>query len=148
MRSNGRKYEIGVLIIVSVFAVVIMVKTKPLHGGGKSNVQAEQREGYLIYMDETSERNLLDKAKKIERGATVEQVKAILGPSFEDQLMIGKKGEFRARLVVYYIRKKSHLVNEINDRYVYFYFNQSDRLTDVTYKLSEKLEESGWPVKR
>jgi len=108
-----------------------------------ANGTAMKNQGQEFYIDigKTAEKNLLGKVRTLETGTSVEEAKATLGEPTEDKMLIGKKGEFHARLLRYYIRKQDKgLVNEIHDRYVSFYFDETNKLMSVGYKLTDQLE--------
>jgi hypothetical protein len=126
-----------------VLAIVVSVSSASAETSKSHNCEVCQManaKGYLVNLDPKSCRQLLAISETIELGTTVEKIQAVLGLPTEDVRLVGKKGEFRARLTQYYIRKRSHLVNEKIDRYVSFYFDEHDALFKISYKFSEKPE--------
>ena len=103
----------------------------------QANGTAMKNQGQKFYIDigKAAETNLLRKVRSLKTGASVEEAKATVGEPTDDQMLIGKKGEFRARVLEYYIRKLDKgLVNEIHDRYVTLYFDEANKLVRVGYK--------------
>lgn len=107
-----------------------------------ANGTAMKNQGQQFYIDigKTAETKLLRKVRSLKTGTSVEEVKAIVGEPTEDQMLIGKKGEFRARELRYYIRKLDTGVNEIHDRYVNLYFDKNNKLMSIGYKLTDQSE--------
>ena len=96
---------------------------------------------FFIDIGEDAANHVVSRARGVESGATAQRVEAAFGPPTIDQNLVDKKGRFVARELRYYIRKLDrNLVNERHDRYITFYFNKSDQLMRIGYKLSPQLE--------
>jgi hypothetical protein len=128
------------MVAIGVFTVIASVATAVSTSNEPPNHGVEKKERYSIDLDEQSKRQLLDRAKTIKPGSSVDQVKALLGPPTHDQMILSKKGEFRTRVLEYDIRAQGNLVNDKIDRYLAFYFDQANKLTKIGYKLTDKPE--------
>jgi hypothetical protein len=124
-------------LILGLIVVYLGMPVGTSYGSGSPSQDMSSKREYLIDLEEQIRNQLLSSAKSIERGSSVDLVKTKLGPPTEDKRLIDKKGAFRFRSVTYYIRKRDRLVNEKTDRYVSFYFDESDKLVDIGFKLSE-----------
>lgn len=132
--GTNKRYLISYFIAIMLFVVGFNT--------GHANGTAMKNQGQKFYIDigKAAETKLLRKVRSLKTGASVEEVKSILGEPTDDQLLIGKKGEFHARVLEYYIRKLDTGVNETHDRYVSLYFDEANKLMSVGYKLTGQLE--------
>lgn len=133
-RTNKR-YLIACFIATISF--VVGFNTSHANGTAMKN---QGPKSFYIDIGKTAETDLLRKVRSLKTGTSVEAAKSIAGQPTEDKMLVGKKGEFHARLLRYYIRKLDTGVNEIHDRYVSLYFDQANKLVSVGYKLSDQLE--------
>lgn len=96
---------------------------------------------FAIDIGDSAAAELIRKGRMLKTGDSVESVKSALGEPSDDKRLIGKKGEFHARVLQYYMRRlDSDLVNEIHDRSISVYFDDADKLFEVGYKLSAQPE--------
>ena len=96
---------------------------------------------FAIDIGDSAAAELIRKGRMLKTGDSVESVKSALGEPTVDKRLIGKKGEFHARVLRYYVRLlDSNLVNEIHDRYISVYFDDANKLFEVGYKLSAQPE--------
>lgn len=133
--SINRPYVFALIVATTL----VVVGFNACHANGT----AMKNQGQHFYIDigKTAETRLLNKVRSLKTGTSVDVAKATVGKPTEDKMLIGKKGEFRARLLRYYIRKQDKgLVNEIHDQYVSLYFDKSDKLTSIGYKLTDQSE--------
>jgi len=101
---------------------------------------------FLVHMDEEAKSRLIASARSIARGSSVDDVKKSLGPPYKDDELLGKRHDFRARVLTYYLRKKDSGANEKLDRYIIVYFDQQQRMTNIVFKLDESPPEFEWPL--
>ena len=135
--------EINRTSLPYLFAYMITITMFVIGNTCQANGAAMDNQGpksFYIDIGKKAETNLLRKVRSLKIGASVEEVKAVVGEPTEDQMLIGKKGEFHARLLRYYIRELDTGVNEIHDRYVSLYFDQANKLMGIGYKLTDQLE--------
>ncbi len=133
--GTNKRYLIAYFIAIMLF--VVGFNTGHANGTAMKN---QDPKSFYIDIGKTAEKDLLRKVRSLKTGTSVEVAKSIVGEPTEDQMLIGKKGEFHARLLRYYIRKLDTGVNEIHDRYVSLYFDEANKLMSVGYKLTGQLE--------
>jgi hypothetical protein len=129
IHRTNRRFLFTHIIAIMLFIVGFNI----CHANG-SGMENPEPKSFYIYIGDKAEANLLRKVRSLKTGTSVEEVKSIVGEPTDDQMLIGKKGEFHARELSYYIRKLGTGVNEIHDRYVTLYFNEANKLTSVGYK--------------
>lgn len=134
-RVNQQYYFSHLLIATMLFVIGCDI----CYASGTA-IKNQDQKSFYIDIGKTAETNLLRKVRSLKRGASVEEAKAIVGEPTEDKMLIGKKGEFHARLLRYYIRQLDTGVNEIHDRYVSLYFDQANKLMSIGYKLTGQIE--------
>ena len=91
------------------------------------------KNGYYFEMNDKEIHAFIEKQKSISLNDSVDKVKEVLGQPTLDDKLIGKKGEFVARELAYYLRIwEKGLVNEKRDMVVYFFFDKNNLLKEVT----------------
>ncbi len=129
---------VAVRRVGACLSVIVWVTVVPsiCHAGGIPGEGTSQK-AFYIDIGEAAEMDLVRKVQSLKSGTSVEMVKSLLGEPSVDHRMIGKKGDFRTRILKYAIRQKEKgSLNEPSDRYVSLYFDEADRLTEVKYKLA------------
>lgn len=97
------------------------------------HIEAGDKNNYIFEMDKNSQDALLNKAKMLQVGDSVNQVKSILGEPASDQKIINKIGEFKARVFYYYIKIwKEGIANEKRDLYLRIEFDNRDQIIDIS----------------
>jgi outer membrane protein assembly factor BamE (lipoprotein component of BamABCDE complex) len=130
-RTNRR------FLFTRIIAIMLLIVGFNVCHANGSAMENPEPKSFYIYIGDKAEANLLRKVRSLKIGTSVEEVKSIIGEPTDDQMLIGKKGEFHARALRYYIRKLDTGVNEIHDRYVILYFDEANKLVRVGYKPSQ-----------
>ncbi len=115
---------IGVMLFVAGFSI----------GYADGTPIKNPQQKFYIDIGKKAETKLLRKVRSLKLGTSVDEAKAVVGEPTDDQMLIGKKGEFHARELSYYIRKLDTGVNELHDEYVVLFFDETNKLTKVIYK--------------
>lgn len=101
-------------------------------GAGTGDTVASDN-GYFFELKAAQRSELLRKLREIRPGDSYATVIKILGKPTYDQRLFGKDGNFKARVVSYYVKKwRRNIVNEKRDQLIRLEFNRSDILVEVT----------------
>jgi len=131
------RFSFGAPAMVLFLALAIDIS----HANDGTGSRAMSQSRFAIDIGDSAGAELTRKARMLKTGDSIESVKSVLGEPTEDTRLIGKKGEFHARVLQYYVRRlDSNLVNEIQDRYISVYFDHTNKLSGVGYKLSAQPE--------
>ena len=136
-----RRY--GICLLTCFFLIVVLFPRSSVamgnsKGKGDSlNSVASQK--YFFEMEKKQQETFFKDLKLIKLGDSVQKVKKILGEPTYDQKVANKKGEFKARVLDYYIKKwRQNLVNEKYDRYVSLIFNAENKLMKIISNIDEQ----------
>jgi hypothetical protein len=97
----------------------------------KEDVRVKQATGYQFELNDEAKKKLLANLTTVKLGDTVTTVKAALGEPTEEANLVGKKGEFKSKVLKYYIaRVEVGLVNA-NDKLIRLSFDKDGHLVNV-----------------
>ncbi len=93
---------------------------------------------YYLFLEETKQRELLQKVSQLKLGDSRREAINRLGPPTFDRADVTKEGRFIGRTVVYYLKIwEKDLVNEKHDRLLRLEFDTGDKLTKITQKVED-----------
>lgn len=125
----------GKKLVFSILCVVFIVLV--INSFGDDNIKMKHRnhgsvQKYFIEMDKKTQKAFFQRINRIKYGDSIMRIKEIIGEPTCDKKLVGKTGEFKARVLEYYIKKlDKDLVNEKYDKSVRFIFNRDDKLTEI-----------------
>ena len=98
----------------------------------------DNHHGYYLVLEETKQRELLQKVSQLKLGDSRREAINRLGPPTFDRADVTKEGGFIGRTVVYYLKIwEKDLVNEKHDSLVRLEFDTGDKLTKITKKVED-----------
>jgi hypothetical protein len=121
-------------VLFPLFLIAIFARHGAMgHSIRENNLNDISSQKYYFEMDIKAQEEFFKKLKIIKVGDSVQKVKSILGEPTYDQTGVSKeKGEFRARVLKYYIKiLEKGLVNEKYDRSVRLIFNVQGVLIEI-----------------
>ena len=96
----------------------------------------DNHHGYYLVLEETKQRELLQKVSQLKLGDSRREAINRLGPPTFDRADMTKEGRFIGRTVVYYLKIwEKDLVNEKHDSLVRLEFDTEGRLTKIDQKI-------------
>lgn len=133
MKRFKNKTTINMFFFLLLLLVSFACDTPKGNSMERNNVNDDSKQKYFFEMDKKTQEDFFKKLNLIRIGDSVQRVKTVLGEPTYDQTGVSKeKGEFRARVLTYYIKiLKKDLVNEKYDRSVNLIFNAEDKLVKI-----------------
>ena len=121
-------------ITKNFLALTILIVSLSTHAEKLPNNSQEKiaHQKYEFSLPENERVKLLKNIQLIHIGTSIENVKKILGEPTLEEEMIGKKGEFIAYALSYYLSRISMETVNVNDEVIDFYFNKNRLLTKIS----------------
>jgi hypothetical protein len=128
--------------IVSWLFLVVMFLSNDVAMGNSvesRNMNNLNNQKYYFEMSKKDQEKFFKNLNSIKIGDSIQKVKKILGePTYDQTIASKERGEFRARILKYYIRiLEKNLVNEKYDRSVRLIFNAQNVLVEIESNLEE-----------
>jgi hypothetical protein len=127
-----REWQKIIFYLLSIVLFIINCQIAFGNSSAGSSMKQNDHEKYFFEMSETQQKIFFNKLKLLKHGDSIKTIKDTLGEPNYDQKLIGKKGEFIARELIYYIKMwKKNLVNEKYDKSVRLILNSEDKLIKI-----------------
>ena len=127
-KINHPMKKIHTLFFILILAYPSIIFSKKI---SSDNLTIMQSQKYEFILPEIEGEKLLEKLKLIRIGNSIENIKMILGnPTLEEE-MIGKKGEFVAYALSYYLKRINMNTVNINDEVIDLYFDKKRELIKI-----------------